>query len=84
MQAKDNLNGADIYTGCNTLKIEFSKVLPVKNIVKLWSRTHLTCIEEANLLYSLGGKSLMMLLLSLVLINYYYVLVLTHFSEFSY
>ncbi|XP_015754388.1 PREDICTED: heterogeneous nuclear ribonucleoprotein L-like [Acropora digitifera] len=25
MQAKDTLNGADIYTGCNTLKIEFSK-----------------------------------------------------------
>lgn len=32
MQAKDTLNGADIYTGCNTLKIEFSKVLHVKNI----------------------------------------------------
>lgn len=25
IQAKESLNGADIYTGCNTLKIEFSK-----------------------------------------------------------
>lgn len=24
-QAKDALNGADIYTGCNTLKIEYSR-----------------------------------------------------------
>ena len=32
MQAKDTLNGADIYTGCNTLKIEFSKVFLVKKI----------------------------------------------------
>ena len=28
-QAKETLNGADIYTGCNTLKIEFSRVFAI-------------------------------------------------------
>nr|CAI5840829.1 unnamed protein product [Callosobruchus analis] len=32
MRAKENLNGADIYSGCCTLKIDFAKVSPFSMI----------------------------------------------------
>lgn len=35
-QAKDALNGADIYTGCNTLKIEYSRVHYIVVFITAW------------------------------------------------
>lgn len=38
VRAKDTLNGADIYSGCCTLKIDFAKVSPFKLLVLVsWS-----------------------------------------------
>nr|XP_023020045.1 heterogeneous nuclear ribonucleoprotein L-like [Leptinotarsa decemlineata] len=34
MRAKDSLNGADIYSGCCTLKIDFAKVCQTKKFFK--------------------------------------------------